>query len=263
MAERRFSEGAAPVLVAHRGDPHRHPENSIAGFLSALGSGADGVEFDVRLTADDVPVVIHDATVDRTTDGSGLVGSMTLSAVRRLRLRGGGPADAVPTLREALDAIAAVGGAVDIEVKNIPGEPDFDAGEERLLFATLAEVTARAPADVLVTSFNPGTVRRCRQADASVATGLLTIDAVDPLDGLTAAVTEGHAFLLPSVRALSGREEAMAAAAHAAGVRIGAWTADDPATVSTLIKAGVDAIATNDPTMAEATRRRVLADGAP
>ena len=263
MAERPFNATPTPLVVAHRGDPRRHPENSVLGFLAALDAGADAVELDVRLTRDGVPVVIHDATVDRTTDGTGLVRGMTLAELRRLRLRGGGPVDVVPTLREALDAIAGAGGGVDVEVKNIPGDPDFDGPDEGLLLATLEELSTSSPSDVLVTSFNPSTLRRCREADGAIATGLLTIDAVDPMDGLAAASSEGHAFVLPSVRAIEGRERALASAAHAAGVRLGAWTADDPATVSRLASAGLDAIATNDPAMAAAVVGRAQAAGRP
>jgi glycerophosphoryl diester phosphodiesterase len=263
MAERPFSPAGRTLVVAHRGDPRRHPENSLRGFVAALDAGADAIELDVRLTLDDVPVVIHDATVDRTTEGAGLVRGMSVSDLRRLRLRGGGAGDIVPTLREALDAIAAAGGAVDVEVKNIPGEPDFDGPDERLLLATLDELSASSPPDVLIKSFNPSTLRRCREVDASIATGLLTIDAVEPMDGLAAATAEGCHFLLPSVRALEGRERALTSAAHAAGVRLGAWTADDPATVSRLASAGVDAIATNDPAMAASVVGGAHAAGRP
>ena len=91
MAERRFSDAAFPILVAHRGDPLRHPENSVEGFISALRTGVDAVEFDVRLTRDAVPVIMHDADVSRTTDGRGLVHELTLEEIRRLSLRGNEP----------------------------------------------------------------------------------------------------------------------------------------------------------------------------
>jgi glycerophosphoryl diester phosphodiesterase len=83
-------------VVAHRGDPSEAaPENTLAAFGSALDAGADAVEFDVRLTADGVPVVIHDAAVDRTTEGTGIVRSMTVAEVKRLRIAGG---HEIPTL---------------------------------------------------------------------------------------------------------------------------------------------------------------------
>jgi glycerophosphoryl diester phosphodiesterase len=89
VSEWPFSQG---VVVAHRGDSTHVAENTVEAFESAIELGAEAVEFDVRMTSDGVAVVMHDADVARTTDGSGLVRSMTLERVRRLRieLAGGG-----------------------------------------------------------------------------------------------------------------------------------------------------------------------------
>lgn len=252
MAERRFSDESFPLLVAHRGDPLRHPENSIEGFRSALRTGADAVEFDVRLTRDAVPVIMHDADVSRTTDGRGLVHELTLAEVQTLRLAGTGR---VPTLAEALEAVGSLGGGVDIEVKNLPGEPGFEADAERTLEATLSALRlGRFAGSVVITSFNPATIRRSAELAPEVPTGLLIIDAVDPFDALGAAIAEAHAFILPSVASLVDAGPALIHAAHEAGVRVGVWTADDPATVRRLLEWEVDAVATNDPALAAAAR---------
>src|SRR3954471_19739401 len=68
VSEQPFSQGRLPVIVAHRGAPTERPENTLAAFEAAIAAGAGAVEFDVRLTADGRPVVLHDATLDRTTD---------------------------------------------------------------------------------------------------------------------------------------------------------------------------------------------------
>src|SRR5205085_1804677 len=81
VVERPFSQGGRALVVAHRGDPSASPENTLAAFEDALAAGADAVEFDVRLSADGFPVVIHDAFVDRTTGGVGPVRSMGLFAL--------------------------------------------------------------------------------------------------------------------------------------------------------------------------------------
>jgi glycerophosphoryl diester phosphodiesterase len=258
MAERRFSDDAFPLLVAHRGDPLRHPENSVEGFISALRMGVDAVEFDVRLTRDAVPVIMHDADVSRTTGGRGLVHELTLEEIRRLSLAG---TSRVPTLAEALEAVGSLGGGVDIEIKNLPGEPGFEAEAERTLEATLSALLgARFAGSVVISSFNPATIRRSVELAPGVATGLLIIDAVDPFDALGAAIADAHAFILPSVASLADAGPALIRAAHEAGVRVGAWTADDPGTVRRLLDWDVDAVATNDPALAAAARRAWQAD---
>jgi glycerophosphoryl diester phosphodiesterase len=210
------------------------------------------VEFDVRLTRDAVPVIMHDADVSRTTDGRGLVHELTLEEIRRLSLRG---TSRVPTLAEALEAVGSLGGGVDIEIKNLPGEPGFEAEAERTLEATLSTLHgARFAGSVVISSFNPATIRRSAELAPGVARGLLIIDAVDPFDALGAAIAEAHAFILPSVASLADAGPALIRAAHEAGVRVGAWTADDRGTVRRLLEWGVDAIATNDPALAAATR---------
>jgi glycerophosphoryl diester phosphodiesterase len=252
MAERRFSDAPFPAVVAHRGDPLRHPENSIEGFISALRAGANAVEFDVRLTRDAEPVIMHDPDVARTTDGRGLVHELTLAEIRDLRLVG---TSRVPTLAEALDAVSSLGGGVDIEIKNLPGEPDFEPEAERTLEATLSVLReARFSGSVLISSFNPTTIKRSIELAPEVWTGLLIIDAVDPSDALFAAIAEGYAFILPSVPSLVDAGPALIRRAHEADVRVGAWTADDPEMVRRLLGWGIDAVATNDPAMAAVAR---------
>src|SRR5918992_2292030 len=99
------------MVVAHRGASVEEPENTIAAFEAAIDAGADAVEFDVRMTADGHPVVMHDPDVSRTTDGTGLVCEVTLEELRRL---------GVPTLEDALGCLSGRA-AADIEIKNLPG----------------------------------------------------------------------------------------------------------------------------------------------
>ena len=237
------------------------PENTVEGFRSALAAGAEAVEFDVRLTADGVPVVVHDADVSRTTDGEGLVHELALADIRRLQVRGENAEMQVPTLAEALVAVAEADGGADIEIKNVPGDPAYEADRESVLEATLVELERTGFAGpVVISSFNPDTLQRCHELAPEVPTGLLSIDAVPPSDTLEVAEHDGHAFILPSVRALLGGV-GVVAEAHANSVRVGAWNADDPATVRRLLALGVDAVATNDPTMAHAVRTAWLREG--
>jgi glycerophosphoryl diester phosphodiesterase len=110
---------ARPYLMAHRGNRVACPENTLAAFRRALADGADILETDLRLTADGVLVCIHDATVDRTTDGSGEVAQMTLAALKTLSAACGRPefaAERIPTLAELL-ALLPGDVAVALELK--------------------------------------------------------------------------------------------------------------------------------------------------
>jgi glycerophosphoryl diester phosphodiesterase len=92
-----------PQIVAHRGSAADRPENALSSFIAAAQSGADQIELDVHLSADGELVVIHDATLDQTTEGRGAVSSLTLSELKQIRLRG--LDETIPTLAEVLDAV--------------------------------------------------------------------------------------------------------------------------------------------------------------
>lgn len=97
-----------PLVIAHRGGASLGPENSLLAVQRSIAVGAAAVEVDVRLTADSVPVVIHDASVDRTTNGSGSVASMSLDSIKALRLvdsDGAATTESVPSLVELLDFV--------------------------------------------------------------------------------------------------------------------------------------------------------------
>src|SRR3990170_4488837 len=124
--DHRFPGDAFPLIVAHRGASSTHPENTLPAFEAAIGLGARIVELDVRVSAEGVPVVMHDPTVDRTTDGSGAVHELTAAELARLNAGTADAPTAVPTLAEVLD-LAGDRAAVALEIKNIPGEPGYDS----------------------------------------------------------------------------------------------------------------------------------------
>src|SRR6266545_4718053 len=121
----------------HRGASATFAENTLESFAAAIDSGAQAVELDVRLSADGVAVVMHDPDVSRCTDGAGLVHELTVAELKQLDAsRGTGERAAVPTLREVLDLCSGRIG-VDLEIKNIPGEPAFDSPREAAVEALL------------------------------------------------------------------------------------------------------------------------------
>lgn len=247
-------------MVAHRGSSSTHAENTLGSFEAAVAAGADAVEFDVRLTADGHPVVLHDATVDRTTDGSGPVRGMDLSEVARLRINGD---SVVPTLVDTLRSLSGRVG-IDVEIKNIPGEPDFDPDRERVVEATLDALNATGfVGPVLVSSFNPLSIARAHEAEPDLTTGLLTTADVEAEAALMFAREQGHGWVLPSADRVGGSGEVHASNAHDVGMRLGTWIVDDPAAGVELMRAGLDAVATNDPgTLVRARRAAADADGA-
>jgi len=244
VSERAFSQEARNLVVAHRGASVEEPENTLAAFDRAVERGADAVEFDVRLTADGAAVLLHDADVGRTSDGDGPVGALTLAEVKRLRIAG---AHEVPTLEEALRSLSGRV-AVDIEIKNIPGEPDFTPDGEPVVEATLAALERTGfVGPVLVSSFNHASIAHARALAPEVPTGLLVAPGTDARAALAFAASGGHPWILPFVGMVQAEGDAFADEAQTAGLRLGTWIVDDPETALALFDAGVDAVATNDP----------------
>jgi glycerophosphoryl diester phosphodiesterase len=247
-----------PLVVAHRGASADHPENTLVAFEAAARAGADVIEFDLRLTADGVPVVLHDEDLSRTTDGHGPVRDTTLAELKALDASAGrGPRTEVPTFAEALETIGRMGAGLDIEVKSL-GVPD--QGRHDLLETALEVLrTARFPGPALVSSFNGLTIQRCRELAPGLPTGFLCAAAIDPASALTYVRQAGHEFLLPQVDSLLEEGRGFVDECHAAGVRLGTWTVDDEATMERLFGWGVDAVASNRPALAVAVRDRVTA----
>lgn len=213
------------------------------------------VELDVRLTADGVPVILHDLDVGITTDGSGLVHMLTFDEVRGLDASGGrGDAVTIPTLEEALELLSGRVG-IDIEIKNLPGEASFDSPREAIAerVVELLDRTAFS-GEVIVSSFNWLSIEHVRRLDPSIPTGFLTQAFIDPFAALVYARSEGHAFVLPQVPAVVGAGATFVEQAHADGIRVGTWVADDEDVIRELFEMGVDAVASNDPVTAVRVR---------
>jgi glycerophosphoryl diester phosphodiesterase len=242
------------LLIAHRGASAVEAENTLAAFEAAIVAGADAVEFDVRVTADGAAVVMHDPDVGRTTGGRGLVRDLTLEEVKRLRIRTVEGAVEVPTLAEALRCCSGRVG-VDVEIKNLPGEPDFEPDRQTAVEATLAALDEVSfSGSVLMSSFNPLSIAHVHRLAPDVQTGLLTDRDVDATVAIAYAAAEGHTWALPFIRSVLGTGEQVVAEAHAAGLRLGVWITDEPTEAVRLWEAGVDAVATNDPASLTAAR---------
>jgi glycerophosphoryl diester phosphodiesterase len=260
MGTRGIGELVWPVVVAHRGASAVFPENTLAAFDAAVDVGADFVELDVRLTADDELVVLHDSDIRAAGGRREPVHALTLKQIRRLdAARGREDPTGTPTLLEALAVLSGRAG-VDIEIKNLPGEPGYDHGRERLaerVVKLLDQTPFEGP--VLVSSFNPAAIGRVRKLSSGAATGFLCTASLDPWSALALAVAGGHAFVLPEVEAVEAAGEEFVRACRASGTRVGTWTVDEPARIARLFSLGVDAVATNDPQAAIAIREAARA----
>jgi glycerophosphoryl diester phosphodiesterase len=241
-------------VIAHRGASEDAPEHSLAAYRTALADGADGLECDVRLTADGHLVCVHDRRVDRTSNGRGAVSAMELAELAELDFGSWkAPAGAespdtadperttVLTLDRLLRLVAGAGRPVELAVET--KHPTRWAGqvEERLL-ALLAR--HRLPGPVRVMSFSARSLQRVHRA----APGLPTVYLAQFLlpRYRSGRLPAGVAVAGPSIRLLR-RDPGYVERAHRAGHPVHVWTVDDPADVALCAELGVDAVITNRP----------------
>ncbi len=227
-----------PLVIAHAACKGHAPENTLAGVRAALALGADAIEVDVHGTADRVPVLLHDATVDRTTDGSGAVSSLTLAQLRRLdagvrAFDGRFAGERIPTLAEALDLTRGRCLLV-AEIK--------PRGIEREVLSVLRP----AADDVMVWSFLPDVVARVRELAPAVPCALLApaLGGRPPEEVFRAAL-QAHQQAV-AVHHSSVDQELVRRAARR-GLTVFAWTADEPAEHRRLLATGAAGIVTNYP----------------
>lgn len=212
----------------------------MASFRKAVELGADGIELDVHLTADDEVVVIHDPFLDRTTNGRGPVRAHSLAEIRALDVGGhvasGCDEAGVPTLGEVL-AWARGRCVVDVEIKGNPAPyPGIATRVVELL-------TAHGMLDrSIVISFDHPTVREVKALAPGLATGVLY--SCRPIDAVGLAVVAGADALLPHWSYCNAEDVALA---HKAGLSVHPWATSDPAEIRSLLLMGVDSIASNHP----------------
>lgn len=219
------------LVIAHRGASARHRENTVEAFVAAHDLGADGVELDVRRTADGALVVHHDATLP---DGT------PLSNVFAKEIPGW-----MPFFGPALDACDGL--VVNVEVKNAPNEPDWDPGESVARKAAAELVRRGLHERTIVSAFTLASIDAVRSVDPALRTGWLTLPGYDQLDALATAAAGGHSALHPHHASVTPE---LVEAVHAAGMLLNTWTVDDPDRIQELAAWGVDGIITNVPDLA-------------
>lgn len=222
------------LVIAHRGASGEYPENTLLAFRRGLEQGADALEFDVRLTADGVPVVIHDATLDRTTSGHGEVATHTLAQLARVDA---GCGETVPTVAQVLTHFPGVPCIVEIKETAAAGP----------LVAVMLEHDVQDR--VLVGAFRQRDLAPPRRAGfASSASrnesalfwlaSRVGLPWVTRYDALTLPVRQGRLTVV---------DRRLADAARRRGIPVHVWTVDDPAEARRLRKLGARGIITNAP----------------
>lgn len=262
-------------FAAHRGGAALWPENSLLAFRRAIALGAPLVELDVHPSVEGMPVVIHDRTLERTTDAHGPVADRPLDELRRTRLKGPDGAltdERLPTFEEVLALVAPSPTDLLLEVKGpavavvyersgsdvhaIPG-PRYEGLEERLLERLGTHAMA---ARTSVIAFNPGVLTRVHALAPGMRTTLLVarrhveLAAAEPEDAIAWAVAAGAGEI--------GLEHTLVdttvvRAARSAGLGIGVWTVNDEDGIRRYVALDVDVLTTDRPDVAA----RVLCSG--
>ena len=221
-----------PKIYAHRGASSDAPENTMAAFQLALDQGADGIELDVMLSKDHQLMVIHDDKVDRTTDGAGRVGELTLAELKTLDA---GDGERIPTLDEVL---ARFGGRflINIELKN------YSSVFDSLPLDVAAIIKDHNVADsILISSFNPINFPRFHKVLPEVPLGMLTFPNWAGFFGYRLFRYDA---LNPYFKDV---DEGLVNRVHAKGKQINVWTVDEAADIRHLAMLGVDGLITNQP----------------
>ncbi len=243
----------APLVMGHRGASFDAPANTLAAFVLARHRGADGVELDTSLTRDGVPVVIHDLTLDATTDGSGPVRDRTLTEIKALDagsyFDSSFHGERIPTLDEAFETLGP-DLVVNVELKT---ESWFSRGLEQAALNVIRRHNASPR--VIVSSFNPFALRRFRALAPEIPVGYLYAPD-EPF-----YLRYGWFMLGVQFEALHPHYSLIDAPfmgwARRHGYRVNTWTVDEPDRIRLLRDLGVDGIITNRPDVALATLGRV------
>lgn len=259
-----------PFILGHRGASALAPENTLAAFSRAIGDGADGIEFDVRLSRDGAPVVIHDATLKRTGLTDRRVSELTTAQLREVNVGSWFSArtensnvsflgEKLPTLAQVFELFSANSGLLYIEMK-------CEKNEGTTLAAEVVRLTreARMVDRVVVESFDHAAIAAVKKIDSGIRTAALfepqlthpistvrRLKMVDTALGVAADEIALH-HTLAAVRAVEK--------ARQAGLEVVVWTVDDPVWIGRARSLGIKALIANDPgSMVRQRNRQSLA----
>ncbi len=235
------------LICGHRGASGYAPENTLEAFDLAVKQGADAVELDVHLTRDGQLLVAHDEKVDRVSDGSGLIGEMTLAAIKKLdfnRLHPEYEGAKAPTLQEVFELLAPTQLIINVELKNsILPYPGME--EKCLALAAKMGMEDR----IVWSSFNHYSMLRIKEIDSRANCGLL-FDCVLVAPWRYARENDMNA-LHPHYGQILFFED-FCRKAHDQGLKVNVWTVNNERDMKRVIEAGCDMLITNYPDRAKA-----------
>jgi glycerophosphoryl diester phosphodiesterase len=225
---------------AHRGFSAQYPENTMLAFQKALDIQCDGIEFDVHLTRDGEIVIIHDESLERTTNGHGFVKDKDYAELRKLDAGNG---ERIPTLDEYFDLTEKTPILSNIELKNSVFRYE---GMEKII---IEKIRRRKMEDqIIFSSFNHYSMLRCKELAPEICCGLLVLSWI--IDAGAYAKKYGMENIHPEFCSLT--DEAIAEI-KSRGIAIYTYTVNAPEDMKRLSSLGVDAIITNDPQLLRRT----------
>lgn len=221
--------------IAHRGYSGKFDENTMIAFKKAIEYKADGIETDVQLTKDGIPVIIHDETLDRTTNGQGFVKDYTLDEIKVFKSKSG---EQIPTLIEVLELVKNSDLKVlNLELKNsiIPYE-----GLEEKVLTMIYEYNLNDR--VIISSFNHMSLVKIRELDRTIVLGALTESTLANVPKYLKGISvECYHPYFPSIL-----NKKYTKAIKAAGIKINTYTVNEEEYMKMVIRAGADSIITNE-----------------
>ncbi len=239
------------LVIAHRGASGYAPENTMPAFEKALEMGAEGIELDVHMTADEEIVVIHDHSIDRTSNGEGMVNGLSLRDIRKFDFGSWFNADyrgvTIPTLRDVFELLRDWDGLLNIEVKS---GPNIYKGIEKKLVDMTKEYSFEDK--VIFSSFNHYCLRDIKVIDSSMKIGLLyTAALVEPY---IYAQHLGAEALHPYYRTITIE---LVEGCKKYGIKLNPYTIDDEREIEMIMRAGVDGVITDYPDRALRVREKL------
>ncbi|WP_338662835.1 glycerophosphodiester phosphodiesterase family protein [Pararoseomonas sp. SCSIO 73927] len=239
-------------IIAHRGGAILWPENSLQAFRQAIAAGADAVECDVHLSSDGVPMVMHDATLERTSNGTGPIAGWTAAELAEMKLVSA-DGEPPPRLSDLLSIVAGGRAGLQVEVKaDGGGRPDLALLERVLIELDRHDLRGRTEiitfeAEVASAAVAAGGLQNVAWLFAPVMLRYLGAEGVVTIARRTGStMVETHEAVL---------DPALLGVLRGAGLRVGAWGANRAPAIRRMLEIGPDAFATDDPVLALAMRK--------
>jgi glycerophosphoryl diester phosphodiesterase len=230
-------------VQAHRGASAIAPENTLAAFRAAAAEGAKWVELDVALLADGTLVVIHDDTVDRTTSGTGSLGDLTAADLADLdagtwfdpRFA----AERLPTLPEVIAVLGEVGLSANVEIKQHAHHKSLD----QLVDAVRTAIATRRPETrIMISSFDPECLKAMAAKEPDVEMAMLWVEPPQDWEAQLAAIPATTIHLYYKALSIGFLEQT-----REKGIKVRAWTANDPLDVASFWRAGLTGVISDNP----------------